>query len=75
MDLFLSYWTARFEAKHSYFKHLAHVAGNFTNICFLLSLRHHLYQCYLMINTSTLPGEKEEIGPGIGIGTFVVVFF
>ena len=27
-----------------------------------------------MINTSTLPGEKAEIGPGIGIGTFVVFF-
>ena len=39
-----SYWTADFEAKHHYFKHLAHVIGDLTNICFSLSPRHQLYQ-------------------------------
>ena len=32
---FVSYWTAGFEAMYHYFKYLAHVTGNFTNICFL----------------------------------------
>ena len=33
---FVSYWTAGFEAMYHYLKYLAHVTGNFTNICFSL---------------------------------------
>ena len=68
----MSYWTARFEAKHRYFKKLANVTGNFTNICFSLATRHQLYQCYLALNTTTLPGEKPEIGPGMSVLTYCV---
>ena len=61
----IDHWTMRFEAKHRYFKQLANVLGNFTNICYSLSLRHQLYQCYLSLNETTLPGEELEIGPGM----------
>ena len=60
----INHWTTHFEAKHKYFKHLANVLGNFTNICYSLALRHQLHQCYLMLNSHTLSGEKIEIGPG-----------
>ena len=60
----INHWTTRFEAKHKYFKHLANVLGNFTNICYSLALRHQFHQCYLMLNSHTLSGEKIEIGPG-----------
>ena len=61
----INHWTTRFEAKHKYFKHLANVMGNFTNICYSLALRHQLHQCYLTLNYHDLTGEKLEIGPGI----------
>lgn len=56
----------RFEAKHSYFKQLAHSMGNFVNITYSLATRHQLYQCYLNINTEELPGFERnmEVGPG-----------
>ena len=60
----INHWTTRFEAKHKYFKHLANVMGNLTNICFSLTLRHQMHQCYLSLNTDSLPGEEVEIGPG-----------
>ena len=60
----INHWTTRFEAKHKYFKHLANVMGNFTNICYSLALRHQMYQCYLSINQSGLPIGETEIGPG-----------
>ena len=60
----VNHWTTRFEAKHKYFKHLANVMGNFTNICYSLALRHQLHQCYLSLNQDVLPGEEIEIGPG-----------
>ena len=56
----------RFEAKHSYFKQLAHAMGNFVNITYSLATRHQHYQCYLNINTEELPGWEHnvETGPG-----------
>ena len=60
----INYWTTRFEAKHKYFKQLAHVMGNFTNICYSLATRHQLYQCYLSLNRSKHPNQDVEIGLG-----------
>lgn len=62
----VNHWTARFEAKHKYFKNLANIMGNYTNniICYSLSLRHQLHQCYRSLNTLTLDNEKIEVGPG-----------
>ena len=60
----INHWTTRFEAKHKYFKHLANIMGNFTNICYSLALRHQMHQCYLSLDQDTLAGEEIEIGPG-----------
>ena len=60
----INYWTARFEAKHKYFKQLANVMGNFTNICYSLATRHQLYQCYLALSSSKHMNVDVEIGPG-----------
>ena len=60
----INHWTTRFEAKHKYFKNLANVMGNYTNICYSLALRHQLQHCYLSLNNETLPGEENEVGPG-----------
>ncbi len=65
----INHWTTRFEAKHKYFKHLANIMGNFTNICYSLALRHQLYQCYIGLNSNTLCSEDITIGPGIIIWT------
>lgn len=56
------HWTMRYEAKHRYFKQMASIMGNFTNICYSLSLRHQLYQCYVNLATDDLPEEKLEVG-------------
>ena len=54
----------RFEAKHSYFKQLAHSLGNFINLPYSLASRHQQYQCYL--NAVDLPDSVDslEVGPG-----------
>ena len=59
----INYRTTRFEAKHKYFKHLANLMGDFTNICYALALRHQLRQCYL--NLAPDYSNKVEIGPGM----------
>ena len=67
-------WTMRYEGKHRYFKQLAATIGNFTNICYSLSLRHQLYQCYLNLNTNTLPGEDLELGPSMLLDFSPIVY-
>lgn len=56
----------RFEAKHSYFKHLAQSIGNFINIPYTLAMRHQQFQCYLNVNTTDIPGWNNifEVGKG-----------
>lgn len=41
-------WCMKYEAKHRYFKRLASILGNFTNVAFSLGERHQYQQCYLM---------------------------
>ncbi len=52
------HWTMRYEAKHAYFKSLAHTLGNFANLPLSLAIRH---QCYLQ-NISNK--NKIVTGPG-----------
>lgn len=59
----------RLSTKHKYFKHIANVMSNFTNICYSLALQHQLHQCYLSLNSDTLLGEDLEVGRG----TYVTV--
>jgi len=42
----LSMWVIRYEAKHNYFKRLAHIVCNFQNICKTLSMRNQISQCF-----------------------------
>ena len=46
-------WCMRYKSKHSYFKHLARVIGNFKNIPKTLALRHQRYICYQMNEPSS----------------------
>ena len=38
-------WCMRYEAKHSYFKQLVRITGNFKNMLKTLSIRHQRYIC------------------------------
>lgn len=38
-------WCMRYEAKHRYFKQLAGILGNFTNVAYSLAMRHQRLQC------------------------------
>ena len=40
----------RYEAKHSFFKHLSGILRNFKNVPKTLSARHQHYMCYLMLD-------------------------
>ena len=40
----------RYEAKHSFFKHLSGILRNFKNISKTLAVRHQQYMCYHMMN-------------------------
>jgi len=62
----------RFEAKHSYFKQLAHSMGNFVNICYSLTTRHQLLQCCLNINAKQIPGFDDNIEAGPGQKIFLL---
>lgn len=46
-------WCMRYEAKHSFFKHLSNILRNFTNIPKTLSARHQRYMCYHMLEPTT----------------------
>jgi len=43
----VQYSTLRFEAKHSFFKHVVHDCKSFKNVCKMLANRHQRLQCYL----------------------------
>ena len=46
-------WCMRYEAKHSFFKHLSDVVRNFKNIPKTLASRHQHYMCYQMLDSTT----------------------
>lgn len=55
----------RFEAKHSYFKTLAHRVRNFKNIPKTLAIRHQQLMCYYLQNTHSSPlGKSIKTGKG-----------
>ena len=47
----LRHWTMRYEAKHCYFKKLAHSMGNFINLPYSLAMRHQQHQCFMSQTT------------------------
>lgn len=56
------HWMMRFEAKHSYFKQLAHSMGNFVNITYSF----HEASTLSVLSKHQLPGSENnmETGPG-----------
>lgn len=56
-------WCMRFEAKHNFFKRLAHVVCNFRNIAYTLAFRHQLAQCS---QWWTKPAFKQSLVIGTG---------
>ena len=56
----------RYEAKHSYFKQLAHSIENFINLPFTLAMRHQQFQCYLNTDTINIPGWNDYVEVGKG---------
>lgn len=53
------FWCMRFEAKHSYFKSLAHRVKCFKNIPKTLADRHQHLMCYILSNPTQSPFIKE----------------
>ena len=68
------HWTMRYEAKHSYFKHLAQSMGNFINLPYSLAARHQESQCYINVNKQELLGcaNTIDVGPGNCNGYFII---
>ncbi len=56
-------WAMRFEAKHNWFKRLAHQLGNFTNLPYTLSMRYQQLQCYQLCDVEGITENRIEIGP------------
>ena len=50
----------RYEAKHSFFKHLSNVLRNFKNVAKTLAARHQHYMCYQMINAESFLRQPME---------------
>ena len=65
----------RYEAKHSYFKHLARVLNNFKNISKTLASRHQHYMCYQMMNPSAYMRNQITYTGGIYYAFFFLFFF
>ncbi|KAL1255350.1 hypothetical protein QQF64_013411 [Cirrhinus molitorella] len=57
------YWSMRFEAKHGFFKRLAHITCNFKNICKTMAFRHQMLLCYSLLSEHLFTHHK-EVGPG-----------
>ena len=49
----VQYWYMRYEAKHSFFKKMASIIGNYTNLPYTLAKRHQQQQCYHFASTAT----------------------
>lgn len=54
--------TMRFEAKHSHFKSLSYLMGNFTNLPYSLAMRHQQLQCYE--KSTGFKASHLTVGPG-----------
>lgn len=55
-------WCMRYESKHSYFKQLARITGNFKNIQKTLAYRHQRYMCYQLYQAEKYLCPRESCG-------------
>lgn len=65
-------WCMRYEAKHRYFKQLAGILGNFTNVAYSLAMRHQRLQCLKVDPLGTFCCEFLHKPVEIGTGKTVV---
>jgi len=65
-------WCMRYEAKHRYFKQIAGILGNFTNMAFSLAVRHQQLQCLKLGSTGNFSSEFLHKPVEIGTGKTVV---
>ena len=56
------YWCMRYEAKHSFFKRMAGVIGNYTNLPYTLAKRHQQQQCYQFASTTKYLMSETQYG-------------
>jgi len=56
-------WVMRYEAKHGYFKRLAHIVCNFRNVCKTLACRNQMRQAVVMWKPAPL-GSDLQVGTG-----------
>lgn len=61
------FWAMRFEAKHNFFKRIAHITCNFKNIAKTLAHRHQMNLCFQMMSGKSLKDKELEIGPGSAV--------
>jgi len=64
----LRMWVIRYEAKHNYFKRLAHIVCNFKNICKTLAHRNQTHQCFVWFKS---PPFKTALHVGPGYETLI----
>ena len=64
----------RFEAKHSYFKHIARVIGNFKNIPKTMALRHQHFMCYQLIGNTYLKPSPAYHGGNATTTTIIIQY-
>ena len=60
----VNFWAMRFEAKHNFFRRLAHIVCNFKNFCKTMALRHQMAQCYRFYSQQHIDSKSLEVGKG-----------
>lgn len=61
----IHYWCMRYEAKHSFFKKLSAIIGNYINLPYTLAKRHQHLQCYRMTTPSNFLKKTIKFGKGL----------
>lgn len=61
----VNYWCMRYEAKHSLFKKLSSIIGNYINLPLTLAKRHQHLQCYRMICPAKFLQKDLQLGKGM----------
>ena len=65
-------WCMRYEAKHSYFRKMAHVIHNFKNVAKSLATHHQSLMCYHMSDPSEYLKPKTVYGKGKSLSIHVL---
>ena len=63
----------RYEAKHSFFKKMASITGNYINLPYTLAKRHQQQQCYNMLSPSNFLKLEVQYGKGMNKCVYMLV--